>query len=88
VRGARLAVVVTCPAAAAGACAGTLTLKTSGLRVARLPFAGIAPGASTTLHAKLSSSTRRHLRRHRVRTLRAVLTATGGPPISSVLELR
>ncbi|HEY6889250.1 MAG TPA: hypothetical protein VI300_15760 [Solirubrobacter sp.] len=88
VRGARLAVAVTCPATAPAACAGTLTLKTSGVRVARLPFAGVAPGASTTLHAKLSSSTRRHLRRHRVRTLRAVLTPAGGPPISSLLELR
>jgi hypothetical protein len=86
-RGARLSAVVSCPAARPTACAGTLTLRTSGRRVAQLRFAGVAPGAQTTLRTTLSASTRRYLRRHRVRTLRAVLTPTGGPAISSLLAL-
>jgi hypothetical protein len=86
--GARLSAVVSCPAARPAACAGTLTLKTSGRRVARLRFAGVSPGTQTTLRTTLSASTRRYLRRHHVRTLRAVLTPTGGPAISSLLALR
>jgi hypothetical protein len=87
-RGTRLSVVVSCPAARPTACAGTLTLKAAGRRVASLRFANIASGTQTTLRTALSASTRRHLRRHHVRTLRAVLTPTGGPAISSQLTLR
>ena len=87
-RGAHLSAIVSCPAARPAACAGTLTLEAAGRSVARLRFASVAPGTQTTLRTTLPASIRRHLRRHHVRSLRAVLTPTGGPAIRSRLALR
>jgi hypothetical protein len=88
-RGARLTVTVACPAAATAGCdGGSLSLKTASLRVARLAFGRLSAGASTTLRTTLPASTLRRLRRHGVRSLRAVLTPVGGQPEASQLPLR
>ena len=45
---------VTCPAAAQGACAGTLALKAKRAKLGRASFAAIAPGRSVVVRVKLS----------------------------------
>jgi hypothetical protein len=88
-RGTRLAVTVACPATATSGCAAaTLTLKTPSLRIARLAVKPLAAGAGTTLRTTVRAAALRHLRRHRVRSLRAVLTPAGGRPVVSALSLR
>jgi hypothetical protein len=86
--GRRLTVSVSCPAAAGSDCAGTLTLKTMALRVTRLAFTGIRPGSSVKLRATVRGAAVRHLTRHRVTRLRAVLTPTGGAPAVSSVRLK
>jgi hypothetical protein len=86
--GRRLAIGVACPATAAKLCSGTLTLKTPSLRVARVPYQGVQPGTTVTLQASVRAAVPRHLRRHRTKALRAVLTPAGGAPAVTTTRLR
>jgi hypothetical protein len=87
--GRRLSAVIECPVAASAGCGGgTLTLKTRSLRVARLTFGRLAAGRRTTLRATVGAATVRHIARHRVRTLRAVLTPADEASRPMLLPLR
>jgi len=85
--GKRLRVTVACPAEAPKACAGALTLKTASIRVVRLPFAGIPGGSSATLTTTVRAAAVRHIKRHRVRTLRVVVTAASGTTSATYVKL-
>jgi hypothetical protein len=78
-KGRRLSVTVAC----AGTCAGVLTLKTPSRRIARLAIAG--PGTYTTT---IGAPAQRHLRRNKVKRLRAVVTTRGQAPRALSLRLR
>ncbi|HET6548078.1 MAG TPA: hypothetical protein VFG79_06480 [Solirubrobacter sp.] len=86
--GRRLSVAVACPATARSACAGRLTLKTRWLRIARLSFAEVPAGARRTLRTRIRPSAARHLRRHHVKRLRAVVSAPGRAAVVARLPLR
>ena len=75
--GRRLTAAVTC----AADCAGTLTLKASGRRVARWTFT-----RAGTLRFTISPSLARRLRG--VKRLRAVLTPAGGAPTALSVPLK
>jgi hypothetical protein len=81
IAGRRLRVRVACPAAAVSGCSGTLTLRSARARVARLTFARVAAGTTRTLRARVA-------RRHRFRSLRAVLATPGRAPVVTRLRLR
>ena len=67
-RGSQLSVDLACPVG----CTGFLTLKTAKLRIARFEIK--APGTLTT---KVRAAALRHLKRHKTKELRVVLTTTG-----------
>jgi hypothetical protein len=77
-RGSRLDVDVICPVG----CTGFLTLKTAKLRIARFDLTG-----QGTLTATVRPAARRHLKRHAIKQLRAVLTTTGRAPVASELSI-
>jgi len=77
-RGSQLSVDLSCPVG----CTGFLTLKTTKLRIARLEIK--APG---TLTATVRAAALRHLKRHKTKELRVVLTTTGRAPDASVLAI-
>lgn len=77
-RGSRLDVDVICPVG----CTGFLTLKTANLRVARFEVT-----EQGTLTAKVPAAARRHITRHKLKELRAVLTTTGRAPHASALKI-
>ena len=76
--GSRLDVDVICPVG----CTGFLTLKTANLRVARFEVT-----EQGTLTAKVPAAARRHITRHKLKELRAVLTTTGRAPHASALKI-
>ncbi len=84
-KGRRLTVTAACRAAPG--CGGTVTLKSSGLRIARLTVGLLANGAIKHFTANVSASRLRHLIRHNVRSLQAVITATDGSRAVSKLRL-
>jgi hypothetical protein len=84
--GRRLRVALACPAAALSGCSGTLTLRSRGRRVARLPFTNVAAGTRRTLTATVGRATRRDLRR--VTSVRAELAVPGRPLAVTRLRLR
>jgi hypothetical protein len=84
-KGKRLTLTATC--AAAQGCDGTITLRSSGLRIARLNVGSIANGTTKTLKKRIAASRVRHLHRHKVKFLRAVITPAKGQPLVSQLRL-
>ncbi len=66
---------------------GTVTLKSSQLRVARLNMGSVANGATKSVKATVAASRVRNLDRRKVATLRAVITPAMGQSVVSQLRL-
>ena len=79
--GRRLSLTVTCPVAAASACRGTITVRASGRVLARLTFAGVAPGSTRTLKTTVRRATR-------ASRARATLSTPGFALVATSLRVR
>src|SRR5262249_55987594 len=79
-----LTVGMTC--AAPEGCDGKVTLKSGKLRIAQIDAGPLASGASRTDKVTLAASRVRHLQRHHVKALRAVVAPTKGAQAVSQLS--